>query len=1292
MAVDRITQDMRNMAKSYNAPRPIALMQDKLRETKHSVRTKVGDIKNAREAAKGQIKGQVSGAVASIGKSVVQGATAAAKSIDKGFESQKRRNDARHREMLNTQLSQTNMLTNMNTTIGGIHGMMHKDRYGPKVEEYKRNTGGDVAQLADQLGRQHNEIMQELKKIRKALVMGGGGSIFDMLGGLRGGRWGGGGGGGNRRNRGGGNNRSGGRRGGLRGGWGGGSSSSNNQQNRPGQTSSARDASRGGRPPSATRTQSSSTSSWSRAGQGSNTGSNSTPTIRGGGWRGRALDVGLKTAAAVGTGFAIFGGGDNDNPLQGRPVSNTPYTGLGSISASNESTRGVHEISSGRGDHGGVSYGTHQLASNNGSMQAFLDSPEGQPFAAAFGGARPGSRQFNDIYRNLARNYEREFAEAQSNYIKRTHYEPMLDNVMRGSGFDASGRGPAIQEMLYSTGVQYGTGTSVINRALANHNPNSMTDEEIIRVVQDYKGKSVESYFRSSSRSVRESVRRRAYREMDQLLALNAQYERGELGEEWGDYSSQGGNQIAAASTPSQSAQPSASVPPLMEASGTGTGLVTAVGAAGAVAAVGGASVLSSTPSATTAPVSAPTPSQVLETRNASVTPANRAPTPPAQRSAPAGPPRVTATQASVQTPPATIAAPSASVSGSASATPNTPANTPAKTGGVRGAAGRVPVLGIGLGVLDVAEVVTDDDMTTGEKAGAVTDIAGGTVGGIAGAKAGAAAGGAVGLLAGPAAPIAVPVGAFIGGLLGGFGGYWAGTEATHAVRTWAGEKLFDEDGNEIDAEVEGEAIPATGIPTDHPSTVMPDASNDPLMQAMIRDATGIQNDAERPGSSTLEDAQTGQAIAIGAIESATQIASTLAAAEGRSSVDSESVDAARQTGEVDQDTPVVVNNFNSGETGEVESSGQVAQAAAAPAGTNADGTPITAFDADSEGDSFLLDNMSQMLFGTAMPALSATRPGAPDHMRQNLHGSGANRSGPNVGAAVAGAAGAAATAGIAATAFDDDSEGNSFLLNQMSQMIFGTTLPGLDSTRPDAPEHMRQNLHGYTSPEPEEPVRPTTVREGNTVRHDFTNRPAPERPNTGQEITADDLATRPVGTSSSVNSALAEIQEASRIARQNADPLNQMNLAVNDLHANLAVQPISARSAMSASGSRVRGQVSPAPGTAPGFMGELDSSPIRVSSSSSSTSTASYSSGASDVTAQAVSDVPSRRQQHDSVQKVMMVEPQAQTHERKDLTQDPRMASTSSTYEGRHHQPSIDETPAIVGDFGLTLLNTGFI
>ena len=196
--------------------------------------------------------------------------------------------------------------------------------------------------------------------------------------------------------------------------------------------------------------------------------------------------------------------------------------GLGSVSAQFESGgRGVATVSTGAGDNGGVSYGAHQLATNNGSMMNFLNSKEGQPFLAQFGGQAPGTAGFNAAYKQIASTQGDALAKAQDDYISRTHYAPQAAKLQNDLGLDVSKRGKAVQEMVYSTAVQYGGNTNAIKRALQGLDLDKMTDEQIINTVQQSKAQNVGSDFKSSSADVQASVAARAENERKVLERMS---------------------------------------------------------------------------------------------------------------------------------------------------------------------------------------------------------------------------------------------------------------------------------------------------------------------------------------------------------------------------------------------------------------------------------------------------------------------------------------------------------------------------------------------------------------------------------------------------------------------------------------------------------------------------------------------------------------------------------------------------------------------------------------------------
>ena len=191
--------------------------------------------------------------------------------------------------------------------------------------------------------------------------------------------------------------------------------------------------------------------------------------------------------------------------------------------------RGAGTVSTGRGDFGGASYGTYQLSSRTGTLQRFLDQSgygkKIQEMASTGKDVRPGDAEFNRAWKELAAS-DPQFAQAQHDFIKTTHYDAAMKNL-QANGIDLSGRGRAVQDALWSTSVQFGAGsakgggaTGLIQKALAGRDVASMSDEDIINSIQDYKLENNDSLFKRSSTAVRAGTRARASRERDALLSL----------------------------------------------------------------------------------------------------------------------------------------------------------------------------------------------------------------------------------------------------------------------------------------------------------------------------------------------------------------------------------------------------------------------------------------------------------------------------------------------------------------------------------------------------------------------------------------------------------------------------------------------------------------------------------------------------------------------------------------------------------------------------------------------------
>lgn len=181
---------------------------------------------------------------------------------------------------------------------------------------------------------------------------------------------------------------------------------------------------------------------------------------------------------------------------------------LGSITGRYESGGGgVGTISSGRGDPGGVSYGTHQLSTNAGTKAAFLQAPEGQAFSTRFAGMEPGTPEFNRAYEELVADQGPALEEAQRGFLLRTHFEPV---AQRAKQMGLPVENPAIAEALYSMSVQHsGQGNiQILNDAMARI-PQGASEEQIIDALYDARGDYADQFVDRSAGSGRYERERR---------------------------------------------------------------------------------------------------------------------------------------------------------------------------------------------------------------------------------------------------------------------------------------------------------------------------------------------------------------------------------------------------------------------------------------------------------------------------------------------------------------------------------------------------------------------------------------------------------------------------------------------------------------------------------------------------------------------------------------------------------------------------------------------------------------
>ena len=200
------------------------------------------------------------------------------------------------------------------------------------------------------------------------------------------------------------------------------------------------------------------------------------------------------------------------------------YTGIGSISGWFESRSRPGVVSSGKGDLGGASYGTWQLASNPkiGTLQAYL---AGSKYRSEFAGMAINSPEFKAKWQEIGMRDPVGFQKDQEAFIKKTHYDPCARKLAT-IGLDLNKRSDALKAAVFSAAVHYGADGAykAIADALYRNGLDAATasDEDIINAIYDYKLATVDQKFRSSSINVRNGIRKRAVVEKGMVLSLLA--------------------------------------------------------------------------------------------------------------------------------------------------------------------------------------------------------------------------------------------------------------------------------------------------------------------------------------------------------------------------------------------------------------------------------------------------------------------------------------------------------------------------------------------------------------------------------------------------------------------------------------------------------------------------------------------------------------------------------------------------------------------------------------------------
>lgn len=185
----------------------------------------------------------------------------------------------------------------------------------------------------------------------------------------------------------------------------------------------------------------------------------------------------------------------------------TPKRILGRTSRRYESgNNGPSTVSTGRGDHGGVSYGTYQFSSRGGHNSSVSKFVSCSSFANSFSGLTPGTSEFSSKWKDVCSNYHDQFGHEQHIYIKERYYDSAI-NKLRRLGVREENLSFGVKELIWSTAVQFGPSGcfNIFQRSKIDSNTSNL---DIINKVYQEKSR-VGSYFRSSSQNVQANILKR---------------------------------------------------------------------------------------------------------------------------------------------------------------------------------------------------------------------------------------------------------------------------------------------------------------------------------------------------------------------------------------------------------------------------------------------------------------------------------------------------------------------------------------------------------------------------------------------------------------------------------------------------------------------------------------------------------------------------------------------------------------------------------------------------------------
>lgn len=103
-----------------------------------------------------------------------------------------------------------------------------------------------------------------------------------------------------------------------------------------------------------------------------------------------------------------------------------------------------------------VSYGVYMFPSATGEVESFVASPEARKWARRFRGLTPVTPAFDKQWIATAAKDRQAFLDAQTAYLTRTHYEPVVAYAAQQTGYNLNGASLSVRQTIFSTATQHG--------------------------------------------------------------------------------------------------------------------------------------------------------------------------------------------------------------------------------------------------------------------------------------------------------------------------------------------------------------------------------------------------------------------------------------------------------------------------------------------------------------------------------------------------------------------------------------------------------------------------------------------------------------------------------------------------------------------------------------------------------------------------------------------------------------------------------------------------------------------